>query len=382
MSEVIDHKARAHALLSASSAARWLACPPSAIAAELYPIQDTSYTQEGTLAHETAEVIARKGLFGYCRSEIPKEADKEMIDHGMEYRDFIKEHIHGAGSLLLLEQRVDFSEWVPDGFGTCDCIIIEDDTLTVIDYKYGQGVPVDAKDNPQMMLYALGALNDYGFAWEVDKIEMYIFQPRIGNISHDHIDAHGLLEWARNVVQPAARLAAEGKGFYSPGSNCRFCPHAGHCKALTDLCVDYFQANGGNKISVKKMAPHEVAEVLKMEPLITGWLKAVRESALTDLLNGKEVPGYKVVEGKAGNRRWTDELAVAEKLKAEGYALDDITETKLLSPAGMDKAIGKKKVAELLTDLLDRTPGSPSLAPITDKRPAYDRHAEALKDFE
>lgn len=366
------HAERAHALLSASSAHRWLACPPSAVAAEAYPDQDTEFTREGTLAHEVAEVYAGGGCTapGY-------EITQEMIDCAEGYRDYIQEQLKRDDAVVLLEQRVDFSPWVPDGFGTCDCIIIQGDTLTIIDYKYGVGVAVSAENNPQMMLYALGALNDYGIALDVSKVEMHIYQPRINNISRAELTVEYLTDWADKTVKPIAQKAIKGKGNYDAGAWCKFCPHAGRCRKLTQTCTEYVETHS-LRAAVPVLAPHEVAEVLAMEPLVTLWLKRVKAQALTTMLDGGDVPGWKVVEGKLGNRKWTNEAEVATKLRAAGYAQEDFTETKLLSPAVMDKALGKKKVAELLDGLIDRAPGAPTIAHATDKRPAYNR----ADDFE
>lgn len=381
MAGAIDHKSRDHAVLSASSSHRWLACPPSAIAAEAYPEQDTDYTREGTTAHEVAEIIARRSLCPESgEAKYPADMTVEMKGYAEDYADYIQGLIRSDAPIVLLEQRVDFSPWVPDGFGTCDCILIQGDTLTIIDYKYGMGVAVSAEDNPQMKLYALGALNDYGFALDVAKVEMHIFQPRINNISADSLTTDELLSWAEKTVKPTAAKAAKGKGDYKPGEHCKFCPHAGRCRALTKVCTEYVETHS-LRVAVPILAPHEVAEVLAMEPLVALWLKRVKAQAMTTLLDGGEIPGYKVVEGKLGNRKWSDELKVAEALKAAGYGLEDITETKLLSPAAMDKSIGKKKAAELLTDLIVRDPGAPTIVPASDKRPAYDRLAEAQKDF-
>ena len=372
MTELNDHSSRAHALLSASSAHRWLNCPPSAVAAELYPQQDTEYTREGTLAHEVAEGIARGEYF-----EAPDGMTTEMLECADGYRDYIQEQIKSENAVVLLEQRVDFSPWVPDGFGTCDCIIIRDDVLTIIDYKYGQGVPVSAVDNPQMKLYALGALNDYGIAYDIHRVEMHIYQPRINNVSDSSLMVEDLLEWAEKTVKPTAEKACKGKGKYSAGAWCTFCPHAGRCRELTKTCTEYVEIHG-LRAPVEHLAPHEVADILAKEPLISLWLKRVKAKALTTLLDGGEVPGFKVVEGKLGNRKWTDELQVAAALEQAGYGPGEYTETKLLSPAAMDKAIGKKKVAELLDDLIDRSPGAPTVVPVTDKRPNYNR----ADDFE
>ena len=380
MSELNDHTNRAHALLSASSASRWLACPPSAVAAEAYVNEGTEFTREGTLAHEVAEVYAKGGHIT-PESNNAAEITLEMIECATGYADYIQEQIKHDDAIVLLEQRVDFSPWVPEGFGTCDCIILQGETMTVIDYKYGVGVPVSAEDNPQMKLYALGALNDFGLAYDVTHIEMHIYQPRINNVSDCALMVEDLLEWGEQTVKPIAEKAAKGKGDYKAGEWCKFCPHAGRCRQLTKVCTEYVETHS-LRVAVPILAPHEVAEVLTMEPLVALWLKRVKDQALNTLMEGGQIPGYKVVEGKLGNRKWTDELQVAEKLTASGYAKEDFTETKLLSPAAMDKALGKKKVVELLDGMIDRSPGAPTVVHVSDKRPALDRLAEAQKDFE
>jgi hypothetical protein len=378
----MNHSERDHALLSASSAHRWLACPPSAVAAEKYPNQDTDYTREGTLAHEVAEAAAKmiqlnlpQGYSDLMKLGQNPDVTVEMLECADGYADYIQEQIKGDDAIVLLEQRVDFSPWVPDGFGTCDCIIIQGDLLTIIDYKYGQGVPVSAEGNPQMKLYALGALNDYGIAYDVNRVEMHIYQPRINNVSSCSLMVEDLLEWAEKEVKPIAAKAAKGKGSYAAGEWCKFCPHAGRCRQLTKTCTEYVETHS-LRVAVPVLAPHEVAEVLAMEPLVTLWLKRVKQQALDTLLDGGEVPGWKVVEGKLGNRKWKDELDVAAALEGAGYAKEDYTETKLLSPAAMDKAIGKKKVAELLDELIDRAPGAPTVVQASDKRPPYNRADE------
>ena len=393
MNELNDHSSRAHALLSASSAARWLACPPSAVAAEAYPNEGTDYTKEGTIAHEVAEVITRaildKGHYTKTRWDDGritiegKEWDgaditEEMIECAEGYAAYIQERIKDDSATVLLEQRVDFSPWVPEGFGTADCIIIQGTTMDVIDYKYGRGVAVSAQDNPQMKLYGLGAYNDFGFAYDVEAARLHIYQPRMNNISVDDLSVSDLLAWAEKKVKPTAEKAAKGKGNYNPGEHCRFCPHAGRCRALTKTCTEYVETHG-MRASVPVLAPWEVAEVLRMEPLVSLWLKRVKDQALTTLLDGGDVPGYKVVAGR-GTRAWKDEGEVAAAL-APLYLLEDYTKTELLSPAAMEKAIGKKKVAELLGELIETRTGAPAVAPETDKRPKYDRTAETLKEL-
>lgn len=370
MAETIDHSSRAHALLSASSAHRWLNCPPSAVAAEAYPRQDTEFTREGTTAHEVAEHVARGGNpnLEELRDWMP-DVNQEMIECAKGYADYIQEQIQEPDALVMLEQRVDFSPWVPDGYGTGDCIIIQGDTMDVIDYKYGKGVAVSAVDNPQEMCYGLGALNEYGFAYEIERVRLHIYQPRINNVSVHEMTVAELLAWGESI-KPVAEQAAKGKGKYSAGAWCKFCPHAGRCRTLTKVCSEYVETHG-LKVRVPVLAAHEVAEVLAMEPLVTLWLKRVKDQALSTMLSGEQIPGYKVVEGKPGNRKWFDELQVLAVLEEAGHSREDVTETKLLSPAGMDKALGKKKAAELLEGMVTRSAGAPVIAPESDKRPTY-----------
>lgn len=381
MAELNNHSERAHALLSASSAARWLACPPSAVAAEAYENEGTDYTREGTLAHEVAEIYANGDKINMeaTTGEIAEEITQEMIECAEGYRDYIQEQLKSDSATVLLEQRVDFSPWVPDGFGTADCIVIQGTTMDVIDYKYGKGVAVSAKDNPQMKLYGLGALNDYGFVYDVETVRLHIYQPRMNNISVDELSVSDLLDWAEKTVKPTAAKAAKGKGEYKPGEHCRFCPHAGRCRSLTKVCTEHITTHG-MKASVPVLAAWEVAEVLQMEPLVSLWLKRVKDQALTTMLNGGEIPGFKVVAGR-GSRAWKDEMEVAATLGAI-YSREDYTKTELLSVAAMEKTLGKKKVAELLEGLIETKTGAPTVAVESDKRPKYNRLEEAQKDFE
>lgn len=343
------------------------------MAAAAYPNQDTPYTREGTLAHEVAEKVASG-----AEVELTDEITTDMVRHAYAYRDYIQELTTTADPELMLERRVDFSPWVPGGFGTADCILIQGKTMDVVDYKYGAGVAVSAERNSQMMLYGLGALNDYGFIFEVETVRLHIFQPRMDNVSTYELPAADLLAWGESI-KPTAELAAKGKGKYSAGAHCKFCPHAGKCRELAKVCTTLVEANGA-KIKVPTLAPHEVAEILGMEPMISLWLKRVKERAMAEMLDGHEVPGYKVVQGRS-SRDWADELAVSAALLAAGYAPEDISKTELLSVAQLEKALGKKKVADLLCVYITQKPGAPTVVPASDKRPAYDRTAEAVADF-
>lgn len=386
MTKKIDHSSRAHAVLSASSSARWLKCPPSAVAATMYPNTATEYTKEGTLAHEVAEHVADVALFHIGERQINRplpenraETTHEMLECANAYADYIQELITDENAVVLLEQRLDLTPWVPEGFGTGDCIIIQGNRLDVVDYKYGKGVAVSAVDNSQMRLYALGALNEFGEIYEIHEIGMHIFQPRINNISVDVLKIDDLVLWGEEV-KPIAKLAAQGKGDHCAGEHCRFCPHAGSCPTLSAECMKVVNISGG-KAAVPTLAPWMIADILKQESMISGWLKAVKDRALTQMLNGEQIPGFKVVEGRS-SREWADEDKLPTILEAGGCTYDEYTKTEILSPAALEKSIGKKKVAELVGSLIVSKPGNPTIAPESDKRKPFDRLAEAKKDFE
>ncbi len=380
MSEKIDHSSRAHAVLSASSSARWLKCPPSAVAATMYPNTATEFTKEGTLAHEVAEWVASGDS---KKKNLHKGQDDgvtaEMLECAKAYRDYIQELITDDNAVVLLEQRLDLTPWVPEGFGTGDCIIIQGNRLDVVDYKYGKGVAVSAVDNSQMRLYALGALNEFGEIYEIHEVGMHIFQPRINNISVDVLKIDDLIFWGEGV-KPIAKLAAQGKGDACSGEHCRFCPHAGSCPTLAGDCMKVVNITGG-KAAVPTLAPWMIADILKQESVISAWLKAVKDRALTQMLNGEEIPGFKVVEGRA-SRDWTAEDDVVDALSVGGYSPEQYLKTEVLSPAALEKSIGKKKVAEIVGALIVSKPGNPTIAPESDKRKPFDRLAEARKDFE
>ncbi len=380
MSKKIDHSTRAHAVLSASSSSRWLKCPPSAVAATMYPNTGTEFTREGTLAHEVAEWVAS----GASKNgpPLPKGQDDgvtaEMLDCARAYADYIQELITDNNAVVLLEQRLDLSPWVPDGFGTADCIIIQGNRLDIVDYKFGQGVAVSAENNSQMRLYSLGALYEFGDIYEVHEVVMHIFQPRLNNISTEEMPAVELMAWG-GIVRPIAEQAARGKGDFCSGEHCRFCPHAGNCPTLAADCLKVVNLGDG-KAAVPTMQPWMIADILKQESLITGWLKAVKERALSQMLSGEEIPGYKVVEGR-GSRAWSDPELVADLLSSSQPQEKYMTEPELLSPYQLEKSIGKKEAA-LYSQFIVTKPGSPTIAPATDKREAYNQQEASRKAFE
>lgn len=387
MTKTIDHQSRDHALLSASGAELWLNCPASAIANEQYPNEGTEYTQEGTIAHEVAQVYAEAVLNVAGHSELDagletlrrkwgKEAiTGEMLECAEGYAAYIQERVTGT-AVVLLEQRLDFSPWVPEGFGTGDCIIIDNGVLTVIDFKYGQGVAVESEGNPQMRLYALGAINEYGMVYDFDAVVTSIYQPRINNISEARMSAADLLDWGETVVKPTASEAFSPNARYNAGPHCRkFCKHAGRCQALTTYCSDFVETHG-LRVAVPHLTADQYLEIVQMEPLLKMWLDRTTRAATDAILSGEKIPGLKVVEGRS-LRKWSDEGKVENMLHAGGFGHDEYMEPPTLKTvAAMEKAIGKKKVAGLVGDLIVKAPGKPTLVLASDKRPDYDPGAD------
>ncbi len=386
----IDHQNRDHALLSASGAELWLNCPASAVANAQYPDDGNEFTQEGTIAHEVAQVYAEAMLAKAGHSELDaglaalrrkwgaEAITGEMLECAEGYADYIQERMT-ATSTVLLEQRLDFSPWVPEGFGTGDCILIDDGVLTIIDYKYGRGVAVESDGNPQMQLYALGAINDYGCVYDVDRVCMSIYQPRINNVSEAQMTAAELLLWAETVVSPAATEAFSGEASYHAGEHCRkFCKHAGRCPALTEYCCNFVETHG-LRAAVPSLTDGQYLEVVRMEPLLKMWLDRVTRAATDRILAGGKVPGLRVVEGRS-LRKWSSEAAAEGALSAAGVTYTDMYEEPAFrSVAAMEKALGKKRVAELAGSLIVKAPGKPTLVLESDKRPDYDPGADFEK---
>lgn len=387
-----------HALLSASGAHRWLSCPPSAkLEAEL-PDKTSPYAREGTLAHLLAEHKAAVAIGDlkakeydlWLKNSFPKSDgydeffNAEMDECATAYADFIKAKLNETwetcqDAFAELEVKLDFSEWVPKGFGTGDCIIVADDVLNVIDLKYGKGVAVDAEDNDQMKLYALGALKAYEDLYDVKEICMTIFQPRLTKTpSQASISVDDLLEWAEQIVRPIAKLAYKGEGDFCPSeSTCRFCKCRETCKARYEKNLSLFNDNEIQAfISVE-----EAAKVLSLADDIKGWLADLETFVFSTLMNGEEVPGWKIVEGRS-NRKYADDLKVAEALTKAGYDETLIYEKKLLSLTALEKDFGKKAIDELLGELIVKPQGKPTLAPASDKRKPYQLNESLLAEFD
>lgn len=380
-----------HALLGPSSAHRWLSCTPSARLEEGLPDTGSSYATEGTLAHRLGELLLRAEYEGADITEELAEVQAApqysaaMLEHIEGYAAFVAERYADAKShcpdpRLYVERRIDVSEYVPDGFGTTDCVIIADGLMDVIDLKYGAGIPVSAEDNPQMRIYALGCLLAFSLFYEITAIRMTIYQPRLDSVSTAVIDRDKLEAWAEQFLKPRAALAYAGEGPFAPGElTCKWCKAGATCKARAEyqleLAAKDFQ-------DAALMDNDEIAEVLERLPGLLAWAKQVKDYAEDAAINhGEKFPGFKVVEGRA-NRRYVNEGAIARRLKKAGYATADIYKPKeLLGITAMEKLVGAKKLAELVGGLIEKPAGSPTLVPVSDKRPELNTAAKAAEDF-
>lgn len=362
----VKHSTRAHAVLSASASSRWLACPPSAKLNAEIPDTTTDYAREGTCAHELAEYKVNKllGIEAKDPTENLDFYDSEMEDCTENYAQYIAEEISKySAPVVMVEQRLDFSRYVPGGFGTGDCIIVADDVLTVIDYKHGKGVAVSAERNSQMMLYALGALKLFDSLYDIKEIRTVIFQPRIENVSESVISVSELLCWAENELKPKAELAAKGEGEFCAGEHCRFCKVKATCRKRAEYNLTLAQYDFSPAATLED---REIEAILEKADTLTAWAADVKEYALSQALAGKQWTGYKVVEGRS-NRKYTDEKAVAEAVKAIPYCKPEV-----LGITAMTKLLGgKKKFDELLSKYVCKPQGKPTLVPASDKRKAW-----------
>lgn len=377
----------AHAILSASSSERWINCPPSArINAEL-PDTTSVYAAEGTLAHSIGELQLRQQLGEITKrkynSELKKLKEDELFYEGMpeevqEYTNFVIaqfEEYKAKDPLaeLYIEQRLDYSSFAPEGFGTGDAVIMSLDTVHVIDLKFGKGVLVDPHENTQLKLYALGALEEFSFLHDIDTVRVSIAQVRLNSITTFETNTVDLLTWAETIVKPAAKLAFDGKGDFNPGDWCTFCKFRNRCKKRAEVMMALFEEQ-----SSKELSNDDIAELL---PKLTGlkkWATDIEEGALEEILAGGHITGWKAVEGRS-NRTISDEPGLAKAL------LDDYSEDEIYRPRSMktitdlEKLAGKKYFAEVSAPFITKPPGKPTLVPETDKRPAINDITEELE---
>ncbi|MHC6181099.1 DUF2800 domain-containing protein [Clostridium sp. JNZ X4-2] len=359
-----------HAILSASGSHRWLNCLPSARLELEFEDKESTAAAEGTAAHALCEYKLRKVLRMRSKRPVSSYDTDEMEEHSDAYVDFVMEQLEIAKQscsdpLILIEQKLDFSSYVPQGFGTGDCIIIADEELYIIDFKYGMGVLVDAVDNPQMKLYALGALEIYDSLYDIKEVSMTIFQPRRENISTWTISVEELKDWAENELKPKAQMAINGEGEYLPGEWCTFCKASVKCRARAEAKLELARSEF---MFPPLLTDMEIEEILHKIPDLTKWANEIMVYATDAAINhGKKWSGFKVVEGRS-NRKYKNEDAVADAAKTNGYK--DIYHQRLITITEMQKLMGKKQFEKILGDLIYKPPGKPTLVPITDKRTA------------
>ena len=369
-----------HALLSPSSSERWISCPPSVRMSEGIEEKPSEYAAEGTAAHSLCEYKLRE-LLGYEQLDIRENLDyynKEMEDCTEEYRNYINELLaehDGRKPLMFVEQRVDFSRFVKEGFGTSDCIIIDNDTIFIIDFKYGTGVKVDALNNSQMMIYAIGALEMFDGIFDISHVVMTIFQPRLNNISSFEMTKEELYHWAFTILKPAADMAYQGSGEFKCGEHCRFCKAKSNCRARAEYNLKLAQYDFKMPATLEDI---EIESLLGKLDMLIDWAEDIKTYALDQAVQGKKWRGYKIVEGRS-NRKYTDEKAVADKVTKAGY---DPYEKKVLGITAMSKLLGKKKFEELLGGLIEKPQGKPTLVSESDARPEMKNAVNAAKDFE
>lgn len=375
-----------HALLGASSSHRWLNCTPSARLEEAYQDTSSEYAQEGTLAHAMAETALRRQLgeidhegFMEQWQEYKKSPffSEEMVNHIMEYVEAVLQLSETKGAKTFVEYKVDYSPIAPEGFGTADALVCTPSEYFVCDFKYGKGVKVDAQDNPQLKLYALGILLEQEMIWGKNPVSCYIFQPRLDSVSSATYSYRELVEWGEEI-KPLAEKAYKGEGELCMGDWCRFCKHKLNCKKQMDEAFRMTNRNEPNKLS-----PEEISEILKIAPLVSDYIKSLENHALEMVRDqGQKIPGYKLVEGRS-IRKYSDPNAIVEALTLHGYPLENILKKR--EPLGitdMEKLVGKKKFSELCGNFIVKPAGTPCLVPESDKRQEINTIEEAFREVE
>ena len=369
-----------HAFLSASASHRWLNCPPSAKLCESLPDQTSSFAQEGTDCHELCAYLVEKAIGKDVKdpTENLTYYNAEMQNCAEEYCSYVLEQLeeakkYCADPMVFIEQRLDFSRWVENGFGTGDCLILADQVLQIIDYKHGLGVLVESDHNSQMMCYALGALEAFDGIYDIDRVTMTIFQPRRDNISTWSCTKEELLKWADEVLAPTAALAYEDKGEFKAGEHCQFCKVKATCRKRAEFNLELAQYDFAMPDTLDEM---EIAAILEKVDQLIAWGNDIKDYALVQAQAGTHFEGWKIVEGRS-NRKFTDEAAVATAVTEAGF---DPYEKKLLGITAMSSLLGKKQFDELLGGLVYKPPGKPALVPESDKRPAMNTATDDFKD--
>lgn len=368
---------RAHAILSASGSGKWLVCTPSARLEESIPDEQSQYSSEGTLAHEIFDSMLRKYLKQPFTSFLDEDLPEGMLYYVTEAYDRAVELIEQAykrcpDPIILAEQRLDFSRWVPEGFGRGDLVIITDDLVEIADLKYGKGVLVEAQENNQMRLYALGAYNELSHLYDIKRVRAHILQPRMNNWSSEELSVEQLLDWAQNTVVPKAATAWAGEGERVAGEHCTsyFCRARFTCPARNAASQELVNI-AFSVLPAQDLTPDQMAKVLLRADDVIKWLNDAKAWALQQAEKGNKVPGFKLVEGRS-NRRYASESDVAQALLENGFTAQQIYQSSLLGITAMEQLLGKKKFADILGTLIEKPQGKPTLVPESDKRPAID----------
>jgi len=361
-----------HSIYSASGAHRWMSCPPSAQLEQQFPNETSIYAEEGTAAHDLAEHKLKKALKMRSKKPTSKYQSDEMDEITELYMEYCLELIEKAKEScpdlqILIEQRLDFSDYVPEGFGTGDLVVVGSGTLHVVDFKYGRGVIVGAEKNPQMMLYALGALSIFDMLYDIKKVSMVIVQPRVDNFSTWEITVEELLKWAEEELKPKALLASTGGGEFCAGDHCRFCRAKNQCRARAVKNLELLKYEFQDP---SLLTDEEIAEIIGLANELSKWASDVYTYAAALAINeGREWDGFKLVEGRT-RRKYTDEKAVAEAAKDAGYT--DIFKQSLITITEMEKLMSKQKFKQILGSLVEKPKGKLTLVPETDKRQAVE----------
>lgn len=361
-----------HARLSPSSSHIWLHCPPSVRLSEKYEDQSSIYAEEGTQAHSLCE-WELKGALGLIRGDDPRPGlsyyDQVMQDAAADYTEAVLQHYErlserDIAAEVFIEEHVDFSDYVPGGFGTSDAIVIGDNEMVVCDFKYGKGIEVSAEHNTQLMCYALGSYLLLSPIFDITKIVLVIYQPRISNYSQWELTADELLEWADTELRPKAKSAEAGDGEFAAGDWCRFCRARSTCRERSRKNLELLRYDFRLP---PELNDNEISDILNMTDDFESWVKDIKDYALKSLLSGGKLDGWKVAEGRS-IRRYVDEDLVAKAVTEAGY---DPYEKKLLGITGMTSLLGKKQFNELLSGLVEKPQGKPVLVRADDKRPEY-----------
>lgn len=380
-----------HALLSPSGAKRWLSCTPSARLELEFEDSAGTAAEEGTLAHSMAELVIGRKLGRVIKKVYDQRLadlkthslyEPSMFDYCEDYAAFVIEkynevRVHTPDAEIHLETKVDLTGLIPEGFGTIDVRIVANDVLIIIDFKYGKGVRVEAEDNEQLKIYGIGGVQLSELDYDIRRVVMIIYQPRIDNIATFELTTTTLMQWGREYLAPRARLAFSGDGSYSPGDHCRFCRAKPVCKSLANYQLEVAKHEF---MLADLMNELDIADILKRYDGFINWIESVADYALGEAVKGKQYPGFKLIEGKS-NRAYKNENEVVTLLVSKGHNEDDLYNRKIKGVGDMEKELGKADFNRLVEPMLIKPKGKPALAPLSDPRKLYDRNEEAQDDF-